>query len=119
MNPWAADPNQPLTIEEQFMALNIGIALKIEVMAEEAFEHLDDMTRMFQVVADYEYLRFKVLQIMPLGIQTFVDKRCVEILADAEDLRDIAPALIEELILMGSRNALNRLNRALASIIEA
>lgn len=104
--------------KELDQALEFNLQM-IQVRAAMAEHHLDDLVELMNLRADYEWFRSQVLSVMPLGIQSWIDERLVRKWAEKVDCDHIADALIEELALMGSGNALNRLNRALASIDRA
>lgn len=108
-----------INIDIAFARANGRLRRQIDRRADEADQRLDELVELMTLRSDYEHLRFKALEIMPLGIQSFGDLQGVRLLARAERCDHIADALIEELTLKGAGNALNRLNIALASIIAA
>ena len=79
---------------------------RIEEMADEAIQRLDDLVNLMQLRADYQDFKFFVLQAMPLGIQTNMDERLVRWWAKRDGFGHIVDALIDELSLKGAGIAL-------------
>jgi hypothetical protein len=64
---------------------------------DKANERLDDLTRLFQLRADYNWFKSYVLNIIPLGVgMTYVEERLIFQLAQAEGMMHVARALIDE-----------------------
>lgn len=70
---------------------------RIDEMADEALQRLDDLVDLMQLRADYQDFRFQILSVMPLGIQTTHDERLVRWWAKRDGFGHIVDALIDEL----------------------
>ena len=98
-----------LSYKVQLELVYHSLRLKALEMEAQANRDLDDLVRLMNLRADYEWFRDRVLTVMPLGIQRHHDVTLIRWWARRDGMGHIVDALIDELSLKGAGIELARL----------